>query len=78
MARRKEKKVPKHCRLCREGIGDIDYKDVITLKRFLTSRGKILSRSKTGICARHQRSLARAVKRARYVALISYTEQHAL
>ncbi len=78
MARRKERKVPDKCILCQEGLQKIDYKDVITLKRFLTSRGKILARTKTGICARHQRSLSRAVKRARHVALIPYTEQHAV
>ncbi len=78
MARRKEKKAPEKCLLCQEGVQGVDYKDVITLKRFLTSRGKILARTKTGVCARHQRSLSRAVKRARHVALIPYTEQHAL
>ena len=50
----------------------IDYKDERTLSRFLTERGKIIPSRLSGMCARHQRQLARAIKRARYIALIPY------
>jgi small subunit ribosomal protein S18 len=53
----------------------IDYKDVDLLKRFLTPEGKIRPRRQTGVTARNQRKLARAIKRARHLALLSYTDQ---
>ncbi|MBX3002843.1 MAG: 30S ribosomal protein S18 [Anaerolineales bacterium] len=53
----------------------IDYKDVDLLKRFLTPEGKIRPRRQTGVIARNQRKLARAIKRARHLALLSYTDQ---
>ena len=62
----------KVCYLCKEKIEEIDYKDVETLKKFLTPRGKILPRRNTGVCAKHQRQLARAIKRAREMALLPY------
>lgn len=62
----------KVCKLCEKGIYRIDYKDEHQLSRFLTDRGKILPRRATGTCARHQRQLATAIKRARYLALIPY------
>jgi len=64
------------CAFCLEKTKRIDYKDVGTLRRFLTERGKIKSRRKTGTCARHQRRLAVAVKRARHLALLPYTAEH--
>jgi small subunit ribosomal protein S18 len=51
----------------------IDYKDVYRLKKFITTRGRILPRSRTGVCARHQRELAREIKRARYLALLPFS-----
>ena len=51
----------------------IDYKDVATLKRYVSERGKILPRRMTGTCARHQRALTTAIKRARNIALMPYT-----
>ncbi|MFZ6036494.1 MAG: 30S ribosomal protein S18 [Patescibacteria group bacterium] len=63
----------KDCHFCINGIVDIDYQDTETLKRFLSSYAKILPRKKTGICAKHQRKLSTAVKRARFMALIPYT-----
>jgi small subunit ribosomal protein S18 len=60
------------CRFCTESISEIDYKDVNRLKRYVTEKGKILSSRATGTCARHQRQLANAVKRARFVALMPY------
>jgi len=62
----------KVCYFCKEKIEEIDYKDVETLKKFLTPRGKILPRRNTGVCAKHQRQLARAIKRAREMALLPY------
>jgi small subunit ribosomal protein S18 len=53
----------------------IDYKDVGTLRRFVTDRGKIRSRRKTGTCAKHQRRLAVAIKRARHLALLPFTAE---
>jgi small subunit ribosomal protein S18 len=53
----------------------IDYKDVSTLRRFVTERGKIRGRRKTGTCAKHQRLLAVAIKRARHLALLPYTAE---
>jgi small subunit ribosomal protein S18 len=66
----------KVCAFCLEKTKTIDYKDVGTLRRFLTERGKIRSRRKTGTCARHQRRLAVAVKRARHLALLPVTAEH--
>ena len=54
----------------------VDYKDEKLLSRFLTERGKILPRRLSGITARHQRQLAVAIKRARYLALLPYTDNH--
>lgn len=62
----------KACRLCERKIEHLDYKDERLLGRFISDRGKILPRRATGMCARHQRQLARAVKRARFLALVPY------
>jgi len=62
---------PRVCPFCAEGVG-IDYKDVSTLSRYILSGGKIGSRRKTRACARHQRKLAQAIKRARFLALLPY------
>ena len=66
----------KVCAFCLEKTKRIDYKDIATLRRFLTDRGKIKSRRKTGTCAKHQRRLAVAVKRARLLALLPFTAEH--
>lgn len=68
----------KVCELCVNKIEYVDYKDVGRLRRFVSERGKIQARRKTGACARHQRALTRAIKRARHVALLPYTSLHAL
>jgi small subunit ribosomal protein S18 len=60
------------CRFCREEVAEVDYKDVDTLSKLLTSQAKIFSRKRSGNCARHQRSLKRAVKRARFLSLVPY------
>ena len=62
----------KVCNFCVEKAQSIDYKDVAKLKKYLAESGKILPRRMTGVCARHQRELAVAIKRARQMALIPY------
>ena len=66
----------KVCAFCLDKNRTIDYKDISTARRFLTERGKIKSRRKTGTCAKHQRRLATAVKRARHLALLPFTAEH--
>ncbi len=67
---RKKKKV---CAFCADKIEHIDYKDVARLKKFVSERSKILPRRITGTCAKHQRALTTAIKRARQIALLPYT-----
>ena len=66
----------KVCTFCVDKVSYIDYKDIARLRRHLSERGKIEPRRKTGTCARHQRALAVALKRARHVALLPYTAEH--
>ncbi len=63
----------KVCTFCVEKCECIDYKDVNKLRKFTSERSKILPRRVTGTCAKHQRELTTAIKRARYVALLPYT-----
>src|SRR5579885_3173256 len=60
----------KVCQFCVDKIKEVDYKDLVRLRRFLSERGKIEPRRKTGTCAAHQRSLSTALKRARHLALL--------
>lgn len=62
----------KVCAFCVDKATSIDYKDVAKLKKFITEKGKIIPRRQTGTCAKHQRMLTQAIKRARYMALIPY------
>ncbi len=66
----------KFCRFTAEGVVEIDYKDVETLKNYITETGKIVPSRITGTKARYQRQLSTAVKRARYLALLPYTDGH--
>jgi len=66
----------KVCQFCVDKIDQIDYKDVTRIRRFISERGKIEPRRKTGTCARHQRRLSRAIKRARQVALLPFAARH--
>lgn len=66
----------KFCRFTAEGISEIDYKDINLLKANITENGKIVPSRITGTKARYQRQLATAVKRARYLALLPYTDSH--
>ena len=74
MARRFGRK--RYCRFTAEGIKEIDYKDLDMLRQYISETGKIVPSRITGTSARYQRQLARAVKRARYLALLPYTDQH--
>ena len=62
----------KVCSFCVDRQGEIDYKDVPRLRRYLSERAKIVPRRVTGTCARHQRQLTVAIKRARHLALLPY------
>ncbi len=62
----------KVCQFCADPAETIDYKDVETLQKYVTERGKILPKRITGTCAKHQRELTTAIKRARIVALLPY------
>lgn len=81
-AARPERRKPRYtsrrkvCFFCAEKVQKIDYKDVDGLRRYLSDRGKIEPRRKTGTCAKHQRRLTIALKRARHLALLPYTAEH--
>lgn len=66
----------KTCPVCEAGSRYVDYKDDRLLTRFITERGKILPRRISGMCARHQRQISTAIKRARYLALLPYIAGH--
>lgn len=66
----------KYCRFTAEGIDEIDYKDINTLRSYVTETGKIVPSRITGTSAKYQRQLARAIKRARYLALLPYSDAH--
>ncbi|ADE16552.1 ribosomal protein S18 [Nitrosococcus halophilus Nc 4] len=66
----------KFCRFTAEGVKEIDYKDLATLKEYITETGKIVPSRITGTKAKYQRQLSRAVKRARYLALLPYCDRH--
>ena len=65
----------KVCRFCIEKITEIDYKDTARLQKFITEKGKILPSRISGACARHQRTLAKAIKQGRTIALLPYTAE---
>jgi len=67
----------KPCPYCKDKIDQVDYKDVSALRRFISERGKIRSRRITGACRRHQNQVARAIKRARELALLPYVAEPA-
>ena len=69
--RRKSKK--KVCAFCVDKVAEIDYKDIAKLRRYVSERAKILPRRISGTCAKHQRQLTIAIKRARHIALLPYT-----
>ena len=70
--RRPRRKV---CAFCVDGVKTIDYKQVDVLQRFMNEYGRVRPRRQTGNCAKHQRELARAIKRARHIALVPFTKE---
>jgi small subunit ribosomal protein S18 len=66
------RRAAKSCPMCEAGVRQVNYKDDKTLSRLMTEQGKILPRRMTGTCARHQRQVSLAIKRARYLALVPY------
>ena len=70
------KKRRKVCEFCERKVENVDYKDVVTLKKFVSERVKILPRRATGTCAKHQRKVTEAIKRARNVALLPYSSNN--
>ncbi len=76
--REKRRYIPKRkvCPFCVDRSRKIDYKEADALRRFISDRGKMEPRHRTGVCAKHQRVLSIALKRARYLALLPYTIEH--
>jgi small subunit ribosomal protein S18 len=66
---------PRVCQFCADKTKSLDYKQIDLLKRYVTDQGKIRSRRETGACAKHQRMVARAVKRARHMALLPFSAE---
>ncbi|CAL4324606.1 30S ribosomal protein S18 [Buchnera aphidicola] len=66
----------KFCKFTAEGITEVDYKDLLMLKSYITESGKIIPSRITGTKARYQRKLSKAIKRARFLSLIPYTDNH--
>ncbi len=62
----------KHCFFCVNNVDEIDYKDWQSLQRFISSYGKITPKRRNGVCSKHQRKLAEAIKRARFMAILPY------
>lgn len=73
MRRGASRRRPKFCYYCVEKAEHVDYKDVEKLRKYISERGKIIPRRVTGNCAKHQRLLTEAIKRARYMALLPYS-----
>lgn len=65
----------KQCFFCQNNQTEIDYKDINTLRRFISSYAKIVPRKRNGVCSKHQRKLATAIKRARIMALLPFTNK---
>jgi small subunit ribosomal protein S18 len=74
--RRDNRRRNKLCQFCAEKAAAISYRDVPLLRQYVSERGRIFARRKTGTCAKHQRMLAQAIKRARQIALLPYTAEH--
>lgn len=71
---RRERPVAKNCPFCANKT-EPDYKEIPVLNKYVTERGKVLGRARTGLCARHQRAVTVAVKRARFIALLPFVVQ---
>ena len=67
--------MPQQCFFCSQNLKNVDYKEVDLLKRFVSNQMKIIDPRHTGICAKHQRKLAQAIKRARFMGLLAYVRK---
>ncbi len=67
--------MPQQCFFCSQNLKNVDYKEIDLLKRFVSSQAKIIDPRHTGICAKHQRKLAQAIKRARYMGLLAFVRK---
>ena len=67
--------MPNHCFFCSQNIKNVDYKEVDMLKRFISSQMKIIDPKHTSVCAKHQRKLAEAIKRARFMGLLAFVKR---
>lgn len=65
----------RYCHFCVNALREIDYKDVVTLRRYTSSFSKIVPKRKSGVCAKHQRKLSQAIKQARFMSLLPYTNR---
>nr|WP_250230208.1 30S ribosomal protein S18 [Anaeropeptidivorans aminofermentans] len=74
MQKKRGRRKKRVCAFCVDKIDNIEYKDTAKLRRFVSERGKILPRRITGNCAKHQRALTIAIKRARHIAILPYTQ----
>ena len=63
----------KHCFFCQRNIKDIDFRETEVLRKFISGLAKIRAKKRTGVCSSHQKKLAQAIKRARYLGLLPYT-----
>lgn len=72
----KKRMIKKNCRLCAKGVLYVDYKDVELLQHYLTPSCKIVPRRVSGLCQKHQRMIANAIKRARIVALLPFVKEY--
>lgn len=63
------------CLFCKEKVKEIDYKDVAKINKFISERGKMIPRRNSGACAKHQRKIASAIKRARFIALLPFVRK---
>ena len=70
-----QKNTERQCTFCRANVDAVNYKDTKTLQRYLSSFGKIVPRKRSGVCAWHQRKLATAIKRSRFMAMLPYVVQ---
>jgi len=71
-----DSKQAKNCFICTNNIKEIDYKDIQLMQKFISPYYKILPRKRSGLCAKHQRAVSKAIKRARIMALIPFTNDH--
>ena len=74
LAKRRGRRKKRVCQFCADKTTVIDYKDIPKLRKYISERGKILPRRASGTCAKHQRALTIAIKRARHIALMPYTQ----